>query len=77
MFQWAGLLLGVILFSLALNPFVHRVSRHINGTQTNAGQTHMVVAAYAGDMTTLFMDPSEIDTAVEYYHTTCRPLANV
>lgn len=28
-------------------------------------------------MTILLTDPSEIDIAVEPYHTTCRPLANV
>jgi hypothetical protein len=48
----------------------------MNGRQINAGQTHMVVTAYAG-VTILLTDLSEIDTVVEYYHTTCRPLANV
>ena len=40
-----GCPLNVILFSLTLNSLVYRLSRHINGRQINAGQTHMMVTA--------------------------------
>lgn len=55
-----------MLYSVAIEPFLHKVRENINGLCLPSSSKNVSLSAYADDVVVLISDPKYIDTLVKF-----------